>query len=260
MTINTRFSSSTICNFSSIYCRINISLVIERILLMNFVLLITKSDLYNDLYQEINRQNTFYFWIVGIVVTVSIAIAAFIGILQWRLSDKQIQKMKESTKQELEEKFHFSETINKVNHFDDRLRTLENKLSDLETIANGNKQDIKDIKHDQQDYFVDSIVSGVNSHLDNSNLNASMQKINLESKAFEIAYTTDKEKSRTAVNNLKTEIDNIMTSKIFEEGNMLTPLAGVYRSLNNSNNDDAIKLANYLKKKYPLAISFIKLS
>ncbi|MBB1122876.1 hypothetical protein [Limosilactobacillus albertensis] len=51
-------------------------------------------DLNNQFYQEINRQNTFYFWIIGIVLTVSIAITAFFGVLQWRLSDKQIEKMK----------------------------------------------------------------------------------------------------------------------------------------------------------------------
>lgn len=234
-------------------------MVIERILLMNFILLITQSDLYNDLYQEINRQNTFYFWIIGIVVTVSIAIAAFIGILQWRLSDKQIQKMKESTKQELEERFHFSETINKLNYFDDRLKAIENKLNDLETIANRNEQDIKDVKHDQQGSFVDSIVNGVNSRLDSSSLNASIQKINLESKAFEIANITDKDKSKAAVSNFKTEIDNLMASKTFEEGNVLNPLTGVYRSLINSSNDDATNLANYLKKKYPSAISLINI-
>ena len=47
---------------------------------MNLItLLISNSDLFDKMYQEINRQNTFYFWIIGIVVTVSIAIAAFIG-------------------------------------------------------------------------------------------------------------------------------------------------------------------------------------
>lgn len=59
------------------------------------IVLMSNSDLFDKLYQEINRQNTFYFWVVGIVVSVAIAIAAFFGILQWRLSDKQIQKMKQ---------------------------------------------------------------------------------------------------------------------------------------------------------------------
>ncbi|MDE7049823.1 MAG: hypothetical protein K2O75_03000, partial [Lactobacillus sp.] len=73
-----------------------------------FDILMSNSDLFDKLYQEINRQNTFYFWIVGIVVSVAIAIAAFFGILQWRLSDKQIQKMKSETRQELEELYQFS--------------------------------------------------------------------------------------------------------------------------------------------------------
>ena len=87
---------------------------------MNLVLLLTQDDLYNDLYQEINRQNTFYFWIVGIVVSVSIAIAAFIGILQWRLSDKQISKMKSELIEDIRDKY--------IDEINDSIKSVNEKL------------------------------------------------------------------------------------------------------------------------------------
>ena len=59
---------------------------------MLLTMMMSNSDLFDKMYQEIVRQNTFYFWIIGIVVTVAIAITAFLGILQWRLSDKQIER------------------------------------------------------------------------------------------------------------------------------------------------------------------------
>ncbi|MCD7118941.1 hypothetical protein LTY56_09985 [Limosilactobacillus albertensis] len=79
-------------------------------------------DLNNQFYQEINRQNTFYFWIIGIVLTVSIAITAFFGVLQWRLSDKQIEKMKIGIKEKL------------INEYD--LDKLENRLAILNNQVN----------------------------------------------------------------------------------------------------------------------------
>lgn len=68
-------------------------------------LLISNSDIFDKMYQEINRQNTFYFWIIGIVLTISIAIAGFFGILQWRLSDKQIKTLKIQIEKDLVAKY-----------------------------------------------------------------------------------------------------------------------------------------------------------
>ena len=85
-------------------------------------ILLSDADLIDKLYDEINRQNTFYFWIIGIVVTVSIAIAAFFGILQWRLSDKQIEKMKNDTIKEIVDKYNLNnldDTMKKVNDISD---------------------------------------------------------------------------------------------------------------------------------------------
>lgn len=84
--------------------------------------LLSNSDLFDKMYQEINRQNTFYFWIIGIVVTIAVAIAAFFGVLQWRLSDKQIEKMKNDTIKEIVDKYNLNnldDTMKKVNDISD---------------------------------------------------------------------------------------------------------------------------------------------
>ncbi|WP_057740993.1 hypothetical protein [Limosilactobacillus secaliphilus] len=87
------------------------------------LLLMTQSNLYNDLYQEINRQNTFYFWIIGIVLTISITIAGFFGILQWRLSDKQIKRMKEETKDEIANEYSL-EKIEELDQYQQKAKIL----------------------------------------------------------------------------------------------------------------------------------------
>lgn len=98
--------------------------------------LMSNSDLFDKLYQEINRQNTFYFWIIGIVVAISIAISAFIGILQWRLSDKQIEKMKKDTIERIEDKYQLASMESSVSNNSIKVKNLENEVAKLkETVA-----------------------------------------------------------------------------------------------------------------------------
>lgn len=97
---------------------------------MNLItLLISNSDLFDKMYQEINRQNTFYFWIIGIVVTVSIAIAAFIGILQWRLSDKQIAKMKRDTEDKIVKDYSLDGLKDKVDSGLDEFNNFKTSIA-----------------------------------------------------------------------------------------------------------------------------------
>lgn len=56
----------------------------------------SKDDLISHLYDEINRQNTWYMWTVGILVALITLIIGYFSILQWRISDKQVHKMKEA--------------------------------------------------------------------------------------------------------------------------------------------------------------------
>lgn len=86
-------------------------------------LLITNSDLFDKMYQEINRQNTFYFWIIGIVLTISIAIAGFFGVLQWRLSDKQVERMKEKAKNEIVKEYSL-EKIETLDEYQQKAKVL----------------------------------------------------------------------------------------------------------------------------------------
>lgn len=78
----------------------------------------TNSDVFDKLYQEINRQNTFYFWIIGIVVAIALGITVFFGVLEWRLSTKQVQNLK-------------SEIIHEVdNTYKDKIQKLEKTLDE----------------------------------------------------------------------------------------------------------------------------------
>lgn len=84
--------------------------------MLNF--LMTNSDVFDKLYQEINRQNTFYFWIIGIVVAIALGITVFFGVLEWRLSTKQVQNLK-------------SEIIHEVdNTYKDKIQRLEKTLDE----------------------------------------------------------------------------------------------------------------------------------
>lgn len=100
---------------------------------MLLTMMMSNSDLFDKMYQEIVRQNTFYFWIIGIVVTVAIAITAFLGILQWRLSDKQIERMKSDIRQKLVDDYSIDSISNiskQVSGISQRLSSLENGAKD----------------------------------------------------------------------------------------------------------------------------------
>ena len=93
-------------------------------------LLISNSDIFDKMYQEINRQNTFYFWIIGIALTISVAITVFFGVLQWRLSDKQIQRMKEETKNEIVKEYSL-EKVAKIDDLDEYQQKAKIALKNL---------------------------------------------------------------------------------------------------------------------------------
>jgi len=71
----------------------------------------SKSELIQYLYDEINRQNTWYMWTVGILVTVVVAFAGILGYFQWKLSTKQIENLKAEIEENLMKKYHFDEII-----------------------------------------------------------------------------------------------------------------------------------------------------
>lgn len=121
------------------------------------VLLISNSDVFDKMYQEINRQNTFYFWVIGITLTIAIAIAGFFGILQWRLSDKQVQNLKAETKTEtinsIVEKYKLDELEDSYN----RLENLAKKISELKKQNDSLEASIKSLENIRQVRLIQDI-------------------------------------------------------------------------------------------------------
>lgn len=62
----------------------------------------TQNELIQHLYDEINRQDTWYMWSVGTLITIIALVVGFYSYQQWRFSDKGIKKMQE----EFRKKFH----------------------------------------------------------------------------------------------------------------------------------------------------------
>lgn len=121
-----------ICCINYICSRIKLALLkIKLMQVINLItLLISNSDIFDKMYQEINRQNTFYFWIIGITLTISVAITVFFGVLQWRLSDKQIQRMKEETKNEIAKEYSL-EKVAKIDDLDEYQQKAKIALKNL---------------------------------------------------------------------------------------------------------------------------------
>lgn len=90
------------------------------------IVLLSNSDLFDKLYQEINRQNTFYFWIIGIITAITIAIAGFFGVLQWKLSSKQIDKLKTEIEDTMLTKYKLDGLYSDVNGLKERMILQEN--------------------------------------------------------------------------------------------------------------------------------------
>lgn len=114
------------------------------------VLLVSNSDVFDKMYQEINRQNTFYFWIIGIVLTISIAIAGFFGILQWRLSDKQVQNLKAETKSETINEIAEKYKLDKLEDSYSKLQNLTEQISELKKQNDTLSSSIKSLENIRQ--------------------------------------------------------------------------------------------------------------
>lgn len=95
--------------------------------------MMSNSDLFDKLYQEINRQNTFYFWYISALLVVIGLVLGFFSVLQWRLSDKQIQRMKDDALKEVKKSY--------IDGLDDRISKLEGRIK--AHLEFSNKQEIK---------------------------------------------------------------------------------------------------------------------
>ena len=81
----------------------------------------TKEQAIEKLVDQINSDMAIFVGILAIVL------AAFL-YFQWRLSDKQIKKMKDETRQELEETYHFNEMRRDINGLVDYRMKLATQL------------------------------------------------------------------------------------------------------------------------------------
>lgn len=212
-------------------------------------MLMSNSDLFDKLYQEINRQNTFYFWVIGIVVSVAIAIAAFFGILQWRLSDKQIQKMKNETRQELEELYQFSNMRDKINEIKGDLASIKQEVEKLGNDNNANKQNINSLLKTEND--IESITPGKIS-IDPTEIHFSLEKTLLESDIISLMHADNDDEIKRLSDGIKDKIENLMNDKSSNDINKRVFLIDVYNRLNRSNKKNVKSLGEYLSQKYKL--------
>ena len=124
------------------------------------------SDIFDKMYQEINRQNTFYFWIIGIVLAITVAITGFFGFLQWKLSDKQIENMKSQVLQQVDDTYkarveHLENILKRHKEYqNDQALHLANSLNDKFSKLLVDK-DIVQLSADRNDiiFTIESIVN-----------------------------------------------------------------------------------------------------
>lgn len=222
-------------------------------------LLMSDADLIGKLYDEINRQNSFYFWYISGLMAILGIVLGFFGVLQWRLSEKQIQKMKDSTKQELEEKYHFQETINKVDESKKHLEELNKKIEKLSQGIDDNRKKLDTVIRDKEKRIADSIAADAELNLNQKIMGAQIEKSKIESQATLLTMMDDNSAdAKTLANAMREKIDKLMKDKRFE--NISSPLTTTYNILKKSNKKAANDLADYLKNKYPIDTFFIDLN
>lgn len=89
----------------------------------------TESEMIKFQIDQIDRLISFNNWSVGIFITIIFAVIGFIGFLQWRLSDKQIQSIKIDLEKELSEKYKL-ESVQLLESEIDKQQRMMDKLID----------------------------------------------------------------------------------------------------------------------------------
>lgn len=95
------------------------------------------SELVQHLYDEINRQNTWYMWTVGILIGIITLIIGYFSVLQWKISDKQVKKFSDEINK--------AQKINKdlINSNESIIRYSLNEMANegyLDTIVNWHRK------------------------------------------------------------------------------------------------------------------------
>lgn len=82
---------------------------------------------------QIDRLISLNNWTVGIFITIIIAVIGFLGILQWRLSDKQIQSIKIDLEKSISEKYKLESVKLLEDRMDKQQRMLDKLIQDVIT-------------------------------------------------------------------------------------------------------------------------------
>ena len=82
----------------------------------------SKEQMIDKLYNEIANQNTNFITIISIMVAIIAIVLAVFGLFQWKFSDKQLQVVREKTKEEIIKKYDLDRVESR---FDELKRSLD---------------------------------------------------------------------------------------------------------------------------------------
>lgn len=96
----------------------------------------TESEMIKFQIDQIDRLISLNNWSVGLFITIIIAVIGFIGYLQLRLSDKQIQSIKIDLEKELSEKYRLESVKLLESEIDKQQRMMDKLIFDVISITN----------------------------------------------------------------------------------------------------------------------------
>lgn len=208
----------------------------------------TKEQALEKLIDQINNDMAVFVGILAIVL------AAFL-YFQWRLSDKQILKMKQETSQELERLYHFDQMQNTIDELSNKLSSaeqevisLKRKVEKLRSATNDNKQSISSLLKTENE--IKDIPNKIN--IDPTEINFSLEKTLLESDIISLMYTDSDNESKRLSNGIKDKIENLMRNEAINDFNKRIFLMDILNKLSGSDNEAIRALREYLHQKYRL--------
>ena len=208
----------------------------------------TKEQALEKLIDQINNDMAVFVGILAIVL------AAFL-YFQWRLSDKQILKMKQETSQELERLYHFDQMQNTIDELSNKLSSaeqevisLKRKVEKLRSATNDNKQSISSLLKTENE--IKDIPNKIN--IDPTEINFSLEKTLLESDIISLMYTDSDNESKRLSNGIKAKIENLMRNEAINDFNKRIFLMDILNKLSGSDKEAIRALREYLHQKYRL--------
>lgn len=208
----------------------------------------TKEQALEKLIDQINNDMEVFVGILAIVL------AAFL-YFQWRLSDKQILKMKQETSQELERLYHFDQMQNTIDELSNKLSSaeqevisLKRKVEKLRSATNDNKQSISSLLKTENE--IKDIPNKIN--IDPTEINFSLEKTLLESDIISLMYTDSDNESKRLSNGIKAKIENLMRNEAINDSNKRIFLMDIINKLSGSDKEAIRALREYLHQKYRL--------